>query len=427
MRRLRTRDTFGGRILLLAGGTASGQAIVMLAAPVLTRVYTAEHFGYLALYTSIVALVAVVGALRYQVAIPLPEDDIDGLALVVLSSLVTVATTVLATTAIVLGGPAFLELLGVTRIAPYVWLVPLGLMGTGAHQILSYWAIRLGAIRALATTKIAQGAALAVAQIGFGIVGLGAMGLMMGDALGRAAGSITLARRTLGARSVDARTLAARIPAVAARYRRFPLLSAGSSLLNSAGLQLPPILLLAAYGPEAAGLFAFTVRIVGVPLQLIGTSVSQVYTGEAAGAAREGGGGVMDLYRTTAGRLALVATPIAGALALFGPALFAWVFSESWRTAGAYAQALAPMLFLQMIASPLSQTLNVLERQDLQLGWDAARLIVVIGVLAAARTQGWTAAAAVTGLGAGLAAMYALLLGLTWFAIRRAHRPGVPR
>jgi O-antigen/teichoic acid export membrane protein len=394
----------------------------MLASPVLTRLYAAEDFGYLALYTSIVSLVGVVGALRYQVAIPLPEDDADALALVILSALATVATTAIATAAITLGGPALLGALGVTRLAQYAWLLPLGLLGTGAHQILSYWAIRLGAIPALAATKITQGAVLAVAQIGFGATGLGAVGLMMGDALGRAAGSITLGRRTLRGRGIGAREVAARITAVATRYRRFPLLSAGSSLLNTAGLQLPPILLLATYGPEAAGMYALTTRVVGAPLHLIGTSVSQVFTGEAAVTARQGAAGVMDLYTGTARRLALAAVPVAATLVFFGPSLFAWVFSEAWRTAGAFAQSLAPMFLLQTVASPLSQTLNVLERQDLQLGWDIARLLVVLGALTAARAYGWSATGAVAALGAGLASMYGLLLGLTWWAIQQARR-----
>jgi O-antigen/teichoic acid export membrane protein len=413
---------FGRRVLVLAGGTALGQAIVMAASPILTRLYTAEHFGYLALYTSIVSLVSVVGALRYQLAIPLPEDDRDGLALVVLSTLAVAATTAVATAVLLLAGPAFLDALGAAQMAPYVWLVPIGLLGAGAHQILSYWAIRLGAIRQLAATKVAQGVALAATQIGLGAWGLGAWGLLVGDAVGRAAGSVTLARSTLPGHGFGLRTLIGRLPAVAARYRRFPLLSAGSALLNTAGLQLPPVLLLATYGPEVAGFYAFAVRIVSVPLQLVGTSVSQVFTGQAASVARENVDAVMDLYRTTAWRLALVALPIAAVLLLFGPGLFAFVFSEAWRTAGVFGRALAPMLLLQMVASPLSQTLNVLERQDLQLIWDAARLLVVVGVLVAAGAMAWPATLTVTVLGAGMAAMYALLLLLTWGAIRAARR-----
>ncbi|MNG23852.1 hypothetical protein D3C84_1085050 [compost metagenome] len=37
---------------------------------------------------------------------------------------------------------------------------------------------------------------------------------------------------------------------------------------------------------------------------------------------------------------------------------------------------LAPFFLGQFVVAPLSQTLNVLERQDIQLFWDAVRLIV---------------------------------------------------
>jgi multisubunit Na+/H+ antiporter MnhB subunit len=39
------------------------------------------------------------------------------------------------------------------------------------------------------------------------------------------------------------------------------------------------------------------------------------------------------------------------------------------------------MFLGQMVVTPLSQTLNILERQDLQLLWDVARVVVVVSTI----------------------------------------------
>lgn len=52
LKALLPRSSFARNVAVLAGGTAVGQAIVVLASPILTRLYTPEDFGVLAVYTS---------------------------------------------------------------------------------------------------------------------------------------------------------------------------------------------------------------------------------------------------------------------------------------------------------------------------------------------------------------------------------------
>ena len=62
------RDT-----LILVGGTISAQVIVLLASPILTRIYSPEEFGILSVYSAILAFFTIFASLRYELAIPLPE------------------------------------------------------------------------------------------------------------------------------------------------------------------------------------------------------------------------------------------------------------------------------------------------------------------------------------------------------------------
>lgn len=68
---------------VLVGGTTGAQLLAVLAAPLLTRLYTPEDFGLLAVYASLLGLIAVIASLRYELAIPLPTDDTEAAAVAV--------------------------------------------------------------------------------------------------------------------------------------------------------------------------------------------------------------------------------------------------------------------------------------------------------------------------------------------------------
>ena len=420
------RDSLIRRVLVLVGGAASGQLIVLAASPLLTRLYTPDQFGYLALYASLVSTFVVIASLRYHLAIPLPVSHRDGFALTLASLAIVFTTTSILTLGLFTFHPWILTWFGAQELEPYLWFVPLGLLGAGTYQVLSSWAIRHHAYRPLARTKAVQGATLAGAQLVLGVFGAGAVGLMIGDVLGRAAGSGILLRKALARGTVHLHRTMLRARRTLARYRKFPRISAPSALFNAAGMQLPAILLLALYGPQVAGWYALTQRVVAAPLALLGTSMSQVYTGAFASQRREASGTLQPLFRAAALRLMFVALPIAVLLAAFGTPLFTLVFSETWREAGGYAQRLAPMLAVQFIASPLSQTLSLLERQGSQLLWDAGRLAAVIGVFVIAERQNLAPTETILILSLTLAAAYLILIVASWWALKSADGTTLP-
>ena len=85
MRRLIERlffaTRFGRRLTLLASTTALGQLAVILAAPLLTRLYEPAAYGAFAALTGLITILAVIAALRYEGAIPLCQGDRDAAAL----------------------------------------------------------------------------------------------------------------------------------------------------------------------------------------------------------------------------------------------------------------------------------------------------------------------------------------------------------
>ena len=115
------------------------------------------------------------------------------------------------------------------------------------------------------------------------------------------------------------------------------------------------------------------------------------------------------------------------AIVVVAPFAFGLVFGSAWAEAGLYAAILAPMQYLQMITSPLSGILTVLERQDLHL----VRECVSIGVLGAvvvlamvAHLDSLQVVAALSAAGSLNAVIY---LGVMWLAISRARAASTPQ
>ena len=405
---------FGWNVATLAGGTALGQALVVVVSPLLTRLYSPTDFGGLAVYTSLLSIAVTLASLRYELAIPLPEKDSTAANLLALSLVIVCAMSLLVGGAVLLFGDQIVAWTNAAHIGPYLWLLALGMLGAGTYQALNYWAVRKEYFARIARTKLNQAIALVVTQIGVGVLVSGPLGLLAGDVLGRASGSATLATQAL---RKDREALKSIRPSemrqAGQRYRRFPLLSSGSGLLNSAGIQLPPLLFAAFYGPQVAGWLALGHRVMTVPITLIGQSVAQVYYGEASRLTQEDPAALYRMFWQTAKRLFMVGVIPVVAIGLGGSWLFSLIFGSPWRMSGLFVQILALQYLAQFVVLPLSKTLTILERQDLQLAWDAGRLLLVVGSLVVSRALAapeWTAVAA---YGAAMFAAYCGLLALS--------------
>lgn len=411
---------FVANVTKIVSGAGVGQVAVLLASPLLTRLYAPEDFGVLAIYVSMFSLVVVFAGLRFEGAIPLPEEDSDGLALLVLAVGSILAVCVVLAIIARTFGAEIGGLVNAPDLGSHLWLVPLAVLAAGIYQVLSFWAIRMSAFHAIARTKLHQGLGMAVTQSVLGLVIRGPLGLLLGDVVGRAIGITTLVRhsmKTTDWKAVRALRLA-RLSEVAKRFKRFPLISAPSRMINAAGLDLPPIMLAAFFGTEVAGWFLLTQRLVGAPASLIGQAVAQVYLGEAATLVRQAEAGVRPLFFRTVKMLLLVGAPPILLLMLLGPWAFSVVFGTEWVVSGQYVRLTALMFLAQFVVVPVSETLNILERQDLQLWWDIGRLFASLGAILVAQLFGYSHLTAVFLYGAAMLAAYLALLLLVEFATR---------
>ena len=414
------------KVLQVAGGTAIAQGLLVLASPLLTRLYTPADFGVLAVYVSLVAILVMVASLRYEFALPIPEEDGEAMRLLALCLLLVAASTTITAVVLFALRERLLGWLRAPALAPFLWLVPVSMLGAGLYQVFNCWAIRKGGFKRIARTKITQGLTQLSVQIVVGSLTTGPAGLLVGDALGRTNGTRTLAmldwrRDWPRLRTV---TLGGMVQA-AVRFRRFPFISSSTAVMNTLNLRMPALLLAMHYGPAEAGCFTLAQRVFALPSSVIGESVAQVYFGEFAQMSNRDRGGLMGLFQGTVKRMLLLGLPVMALSCAAGWFLFPIVFGKAWKEAGLFVVAIAPMALAQFSAACADSSLLVLERQDLAFLREVLRTGLLLGAIFAAWALGWRAPAAIFLFGATGTLAYVLYGLITWYAIREHGRKGV--
>lgn len=415
---LRSTETgsFLNKVGILGGGAAAEQAFSILAYPLLTRLYRPADLGIASVFSSLLAFVMVASALRYEFAIPLPADKDRAANLVALSLIVVLGMSTISALLVLLLRRTLADLVGSPELGIYLWLLPFAVLAGGAYRVLTYWAIRHKDYGRIARTRFAQGSVQAACQILFGGIQAGPLGLIGGDALGQTAGTLSLGSPLLKRPVGRLGKISAKgIKEAASRYKRFPMFSAGSALINTGGLQLPFVLFAGLYGPRLAGWLVLGQRFIGLPAYLIGQAVSQIYLAEASHLA-DRPGDLRRMFIKTGRRMGVMGLVPIVLLMAVGPWAFSLLFGPQWREGGVYVQILGLMILVQFVVVPLSQTLNLLERQHWQLFWDVGRLILVAGSIVGAFYLGWSGRRAVAVYGLSMLTCYIVLYALAYIA-----------
>lgn len=413
-------NAFLRNVGLLTSGTVLAQAIMALSLPVLTRFYSPEDFNLLAVYTSVLGLIGVAACLRFNIAIPLPEDDRVAMNLLVLAiGAAACVVGVLTLVVLLIPGP-FAELLRQPDILPYLWMIPVGVGLAAAYDSLQYWASRKRRFGLISQTRVTRAVGGAGTQTAAAVVSASPFGLILGQVAFNGVGVIGLLRSLARHdRSTMARISPASLGQAASTYRKFPLFSVPEALFNTAGLELSILIIAAAAAGPEAGFLMLAMRIMGLPMGLIGTSVGQVYLTDAPQRLRDGD--MAAFTRRTMWSLFKIGAPVLILGAIACPLLFPLIFGSEWARAGIIVAWLTPMFILQFVASPVSMALHIVGKLAVAMWLQIAGGMFRVGAVAIAARVAPDRITEIFGLSS--AAFYFAMIFLVYAQIRRVDHP----
>ncbi len=366
----------GPGVARLLGGTLGGQCLILLAAPVLSRLYSPTDFGIFGVFLSLIGTGSTVGTLRYEMAIVLASKKalIRSLFWGVIAIGVVFSAIVMA---VLWGVPALATwLFSSNDLDNLWWLLPSALLIRNAMLATTGMASKLNAFGRLGfANMLGRGADLLMKIVlasSMGWQGL-AIGMIVGDLVSIAVAIVS----TPNLLAAPPRQLA-RYADAFQRYRHFPLYNLPSALGSAVAKALPVMGLATLFGPVAAGCYEMANRTLGRPSALLGNQFYTVfYPKSVAQLARSGS--VASIVEVWLPRLLLLLAPPFLLMALFGQSIFVFVFGPAWSEAGLYAAILAPAFFLGSVAIPI-RVFNTLNQQRLAMIWQGS---LVAGTAAA--------------------------------------------
>lgn len=364
----------------LASGTAGAQALAFFLMPIVTRIYTPENFGVLAIFATVLSLIVPLVTFRYSVAIPLPSNSGLAFNLVSVCLCITLIISVTVGGIFWLFGDMFFSLISMSELSPYWWLLALGILGTGLYETFSSWAIREKEFKILARTKINQAFSGNLIKIGLGLLAFKPLGLLVGHVISQAAGFTTIlwkSRKDLGEGlkwiSKD------RILFLMKYYSTFPKFQIGSRFLLAFAIQAPLLFMAKLFDSNVTGQLSLSLMVLAIPMQLVGQSVGKAYFAEIAAIGPKNPKEILKITKSTTKNLFLISLIPFLILSIGGPWLFSIVFGEAWKQAGWFASMLSISLLSQFLSSPISNTLSVFRNEDYFLKINIVRVIIVVG------------------------------------------------
>ena len=259
--------------------------LIILSAPVLTRIFNPDAFGLFAIFISITGVISIVSCLRYDFSILLPESDEITINLLVLSLCINIALCIIAIPIIWFFGESIVGILHIPEFGQYLWLVPPTVFLSGSYLALNYWNVRTKYYDQIMIAKIANSASTTVTQIGLGFSGLtNSGGLILGSFLGTFSSFLILGVNTWRnfhyflTKNVRKDAIIAGLK----RYYKFPVIDTWSTFLNSLSWQLPMFLLAWFFSLTIVGFFSLGFRLLQIPMNFLGSSISQVFNQRAS-------------------------------------------------------------------------------------------------------------------------------------------------
>ncbi|BEE04066.1 lipopolysaccharide biosynthesis protein [Aeromonas veronii] len=369
-------NVFIKNVLTLMAGTVIAQAVPIAIIPILTRIFTPEDFGLLAVYSAVVSILGSIVAGRYEVAILLPENDEDARVLLQVSVLVAAIVSLTIYVPVSIFNSEISRFLGNDDIAMWLYLIPISVFVTAFYQALTYWNNRGGRFKTTALSRVVQSLFQGSAQTSLGFVQL-LGGLIWGQLIGLFLGMAYLLKKDRADKLILDNIESNKIKEQIKKYQKYPKYGVFGALCDASAIQMPVLMLTKFYSSSVTGMFSLTFRILNIPASIISSAIAQVLFKKVVEISHSEPEKLNKYIIKLFILLFITYLPIVPILFIWGEPLFSLVFGQQWGQAGVYAGYLVIAVAIRFSVSPLSAVLGL--EQNIKMGvlWQVLYLCTI--------------------------------------------------
>lgn len=353
------KTPFQKHIATLFSGTVLAQAINVLGALLLAKLYAPERYGTYSSFLSFVSILTVFNSLKLEYII-ITEKSLErgkniGDALVfiiLLMSVVSMGIFGLTKEFFSDRGILFLVLVGSSVTSFFL----------SNSKVLESLATRTSAFKTIATARVLT--AILVVSIQFLLFYYTPYGLLYGYGIAMILLFIFYAVRL---KSRFKLPHIAQFKTTLKAHKNIVRYAYPSGLVNVVAINGMPILLLAYFSAVDAGVYALSLKVVSVPLFIISSSVSQVYFQKASSYFNTEKAKIYSLTLRVARSNFIIMLVILGILNTLGIYLLELVLDDSWKNVRSYMLCLSFLVLGQVSFSPISSLIVIINKMHLGL------------------------------------------------------------
>lgn len=360
------KSTFFKDVLTLATGSSIAITIPLLASPIITRIYTPDDMGVLALFASIIAILGSISTGRYEQAILLPKKNNDAFNIFLIGFLINALFSIFILVFFITTNQFIFEITDGELNKFMIFLIPFGVFFTGLMNLLNVYNNRLNNYFDLARATVIKSLTLVSLQLSLGFILNGSFGLIIGETFSKVFANLKLLKNTIPKKFNFKLINLKRLKILSNKYKNFPIYDVPATIFNISSFQLTSIFFNFFFNSSIAGLFYLTQKVLGAPVTIIANAVSEVFKKRASYDFNKFGNAKSIYIKTIKKLIILGFIPFLFSL-IFIVDIFVFFFGEEWYKAGEYAQIMMPMLYLRFISNPLSYMFYIGEKQRTNL------------------------------------------------------------
>lgn len=360
-------------IATLAVGTSLAQVIVIVATPILSRLYTPEQFGGYGMYITAVGLLATIAALGYEMAIVKEDEEKNADHLFqacILISLTTSATLFL-----------LVQVFGDLIELSFVTFMPLGMLFYAVNNSIYSLLNRYEMYTLLSRVQVIRSGIIVALQSICGVLGFVNYGLLVGALISALVAGIYgysqfLAKQRL--KSFVSRKSTKKLLATHVDFARFGV---PQNIIGYFSSHSPIFVLSIYFNLVTVGAYFFAVKLVQMPANFVGASIKRVFYRKAH-TLRSDLNSLSELYTKMILSMMLIIIPIALFWFVYAEEIFPLVFGEGWIQAAVFSKWLLIMFGANFVGAPTRVLFLVFDIQKYLLIFEAGegifKLIMII-------------------------------------------------
>ena len=351
IKKINIKNDFIKNAVVMMSGAGLSQVIPLIFSPLLTRLFSPDDFGKLAVFMASCSILTIISTGLYELSILRPTRDILAYNLLILIIILCFITSILLIIGFIVINFFFKNLINEFIQIDFLIFIPVGVFFMGTFQGLNYWLIRKKQYKIINASKISQSLLMVIVSVILGYFGFVKFGLIIGFISGSITSIIPLCYLVLKRHSLISKT---QILYVAKKYIDYPKLLMPASIMNTSASQAPIFFLTKYFSSVFVGSYSFASRILIAPVGIISVAIGQLYFKNISEVANSRTQRLRPTFMKTAMMLSLASFVLFTPFFLFGEEVFQIVFGKDWKIAGSYVEIISIAVFIKFIVSPLS-------------------------------------------------------------------------